>query len=93
VVYRSAQRADVDRQQLSAARERWVAQVRRVFGGPVGLSACFLAGVAVGGREVPHEKDNAPSRPRRWSSFAAGVFKTLVLRALMHEPRTTPEPP
>jgi hypothetical protein len=91
LVYRSALRADVDRTQLSAARERWLAQVRSVLGGAVGLSACFLAGVAVGGRELPHDKANAQSRQRRWSSFAAGIFKTLVLRALMCELRTKPE--
>ncbi len=82
-VHRIAGRAEVERVRFSEARERCAAQLGRLFGGPAGLPACFIAGVAVGGlRPRGAAKVGKPSRLRRSSAFAVSVCEALLLHAL-----------
>lgn len=81
VVERMALRTDLDLRQLEAARDRFVADVRRSLRGPLALTGCFVAGVLVGGREPRQFRADAPPRSGHWLALAGVVLKTLALGA------------
>lgn len=87
VVRRIALRSDVDLRQLKTARDRLVADVRSLLGGPLALVGCFVAGAVIGGRRPPKpQADEQRNRNRQLIRTARILRKILTLSAAAYGP-------
>jgi hypothetical protein len=84
VVRRIALRAEVDRRNFRAARQRCTAQLRRVLGTPLGLIGCFVAGVVVSSLDARLGTKATPSGVEQRRARLPALLRALALSALTH---------
>jgi hypothetical protein len=81
VVRRIALRAELDRRELAAARDRLIADVRATVGTPLALLGCVVAGIVVGRAASTERRADSPRRSNRWLMRAAEILRALALSA------------